>query len=173
MEYLLPIPGEYWIFVGIVYAVLIVTGVLSYVLVKDPKRWIAPLVILIVTIGSSYLLVIAPLQIKMKVTKELITLEIPPYATKQIKPSDVQSIYIADLASDELIRPKIRTSGTGFGKYKTGWFKLADGRDALLMISEERVLILQTDGLLLMVSPGGIDKLSEDLVKTGWIDTNR
>ena len=58
-----------------------------------------------------------------------------------------------DLRADPAHRPVLRTNGAGLPGYGSGWFKLANGEQALLFVTDRRVVYLPTrDGYAVLLS---------------------
>jgi hypothetical protein len=57
--------------------------------------------------------------------------------------------------SDEALRPRARTMGTGLPGYRAGWFRLANGERALLYLTDEAraVYVPTTAGYSVLLSP--------------------
>ena len=60
---------------------------------------------------------------------------------------------VLDLGADPAHRPVLRTNGTGLPGYGSGWFKLANGEQALLFVTDRRVVYLPTrEGYAVLLS---------------------
>ena len=60
---------------------------------------------------------------------------------------DVEEARVIDLALDKDFAPKLRTNGIGIPGYQAGWFKLKNGRKALLHVTNKsNILLLPTSG---------------------------
>jgi hypothetical protein len=57
----------------------------------------------------------------------------------------VEESKVVDLTKEKELRPRLRTMGIGARGYKSGWFKLQDGRRALVHVTDPtRVLYIPT-----------------------------
>jgi hypothetical protein len=57
-------------------------------------------------------------------------------------------------------RPARRTGGTADGPYRSGWWTLADGRGAYLMMERsDRALVLEDDATTYLLAPRDLDRL--------------
>jgi Bacterial PH domain len=77
----------------------------------------------------------------------------------------VAEARVVDLRGSDGLRPRSRRFGTGLPGYAAGWFRLQNGRRALLYVTAwRRVLYLPTNaGYALLLSPGDPDAMLADL----------
>ena len=78
---------------------------------------------------------------------------------------DLSQVRVVNLIESKLLRPKWRLFGTAVPGYLSGWFKLHDGRRALLFVTDQnRVVCLPwRDGRLLLVSVAEPERFLERL----------
>jgi len=89
----------------------------------------------------------------------------PPYADKVIGQEDIVRAFVVDWNTNSSFRPMLRTSGTAFGDYKVGWFKLENGYPALLMTSSSNNLcILTKEGYYVMLHVEPFEELCSQLI---------
>ena len=91
--------------------------------------------------GLSYILVAVFMMIpafycKVVVTDNTVIIKTPPYPFIIYPISNLQVLAV-DLSKDTPLKPKARTGGTGLFNYRLGSFRLANGKDAALMIKSD------------------------------------
>jgi hypothetical protein len=74
-------------------------------------------------------------------------------------------VRVVDLAREQGLAPVRRTRGTAIPGYRSGWFRLADGRKALLYVTDEThvVYVPTTAGYVLLLSAADADGLAREL----------
>ncbi len=76
-----------------------------------------------------------------------------------------RAVLVENLASSPWA-PVRKTTGTSFGKLKSGWFRLADGSTAFLMVETPgRALVVQGNGKTLVLAPAALDALASEVAK--------
>ncbi|WP_456486705.1 PH domain-containing protein [Candidatus Alkanophaga liquidiphilum] len=61
-------------------------------------------------------------------------------------------IRTLDLSVKSEYKPRIRTNGIGLPGYKEGWFKLRNGKKALLFVTSNTVVYVPTNNFAVMLS---------------------
>ncbi|RLG37654.1 MAG: hypothetical protein DRN91_04890 [Candidatus Alkanophagales archaeon] len=61
-------------------------------------------------------------------------------------------IRTLDLSVEREFKPRIRTNGIGLPGYKEGWFKLRNGKKALLFVTSNTVVYVPTNNFAVMLS---------------------
>jgi hypothetical protein len=97
------------------------------------------------------------------VSKGELTLNVPPcFVYRAIRKESIVKAYVTDYGTLSKLKPVIRTFGTGWPGYYIGWFKLANGADALLLVRGERVLILKLkEGIYVFLAPPDFERFLE------------
>lgn len=91
-------------------------------------------------------------QVEVQTCGSELTVRCPPYADKVIRQEDIVTAFVVDWNTNSSFKPITRTSGTAFGNYRVGWFKLENGYPALLITSSSNNLcILTKEGYYLML----------------------
>jgi len=75
----------------------------------------------------------------------------PPYAREIVQ------------REEQDLRPKIRTGGTALGGYRVGNFKLANGRSALIMANDTRVVAIELEDKYLLLAPDDFERFVIEL----------
>jgi hypothetical protein len=58
----------------------------------------------------------------------------------------------------------VRTNGTSIGSFHSGWFRLADNRDAWVFMEEtEKTLVVQAAGKLYLIGPRSFDLFLQEV----------
>lgn len=67
----------------------------------------------------------------------------------------VQEARIVNLNAEQALQPELRTNGTSVPGFREGWFRLVDGRKALVFVTADReaVYVPTTEGYVVLVSP--------------------
>jgi len=151
-------PSGFWIFSAGVIAGLIALTIFLWFFTKGGARNLSILISAGILILCVYLLILAPLQTSVKMGEGYLEVNIPPYAHEKIERSEVLRAYVVDWKEDENLKPVLRTGGASFGDYKVGWFKLKNGRDAIIMASQSRVLCLELKDKYILIAPDDFEK---------------
>jgi len=82
---------------------------------------------------------------------------------------DLAQARVVDLEGERGLQPVLKLMGTGLPGYRTGWFRLRDGRKAWLALTDwRRVLVLpRRDGGVVLLSPERPDALLDALRRVG------
>ena len=92
------------------------------------------------------------------VVGDQMVVETPPFASVSIERADVLRAYrVADRAQEPDLAIAVRTNGTGMGSYLTGYFRLEDGRSAVLMLSGPACVVIELNDTVLMLAPDDRD----------------
>jgi len=110
-----------------------------------------------------YLLILAPLQTSVNMGEGYLELKAPPYANERVEKEEVLRAYVVDWKENENLKPVLRTGGTSFGDYKTGWFRLKNGEDAIIITSQSRVLCLQLREKYVLIAPDDFERFLEEV----------
>jgi len=141
---------------------LAVIGIVIWFYSKDKNRIIGISIIGGVIILFIYLSFIAPIQTNV-VLNDRLELYIPPYARETIQKEEILRAYVIDLEHNESLQPKYHTFGAGMGNYKMGWFKLTNGKDAIMMTTGTKVVCLELEDKYIMLSPDNLNEFIEEL----------
>jgi hypothetical protein len=73
---------------------------------------------------------------------------------------EAEAVRLLDLGQEDSLAPRRRTWGSGFPGYLAGWFRLKNGRKALLFVTDRsRLVYVPTSGdfdvMLSVADPGG------------------
>ena len=92
------------------------------------------------------------------VVGDRMVVEAPPFASVSVERADILRAYrVADRAQEPDLAIAIRTNGTGMGSYLTGYFRLEDGRSAVLMLSGPACVVIELEDRVLMLAPDDLD----------------
>jgi hypothetical protein len=92
------------------------------------------------------------------VVGDQMVVETPPFASVSVERADVLRAYrVADRAQEPDLAIAVRTNGTGIGSYLTGYFRLEDGRSAVLMLSGPACVVIELNDTVLMLAPDDLD----------------
>jgi hypothetical protein len=92
------------------------------------------------------------------VVGDQMVVETPPFASVSVERADILKAYrVADRAQEPDLAIAIRTNGTGMGSYLTGYFRLEDGRSAVLMLSGPACVVIELNNRVLMLAPDDLD----------------
>ena len=139
----------------VVLAVVLVSLLLSFIKKKGAQRYYLLFIVVTMVLGLGYLFFYAPSKVVVSLTEDDLQVAIPPFVKESWVYEDISKAYIADwtTAENEGLRPAQRTMGTAVGEYRTGWFQLANGQKALLMVNGSRFICLETPSELLILAP--------------------
>ncbi len=98
--------------------------------------------------------------VKIVIVRSKVIVEIPYVLTcREFNKNDIIKVYIANIYEEKGLRPVIRLAGTSLGTYHVGWFKLANGKIALIVTHSAENLIIETrSGLIVILRPDNFDK---------------
>jgi hypothetical protein len=100
------------------------------------------------------------------VDQEQMVLKVPLYKAKVINAQEVEKAWIEDLENSEW-RPMRKTSGTSAGKFRSGWFKLKNGRKAFLILYGMKAICIEMEGgELYLIGIKDFDRLADALRAT-------
>lgn len=92
------------------------------------------------------------------VVGDQMVVETPLFASVSVERTDVLRAYrVADRAQEPDLAIAVRTNGTGMGSYLTGYFRLEDGRSAVLMLSGPACVVIELNDTVLMLAPDDLD----------------
>jgi hypothetical protein len=101
-------------------------------------------------------------QTNIEIDMDKLIINVPPYTTKVIEKGDIVRAVVVDWKANTSFTPTLRTGGTGWGSYKTGWFTLSNGASALLITSSTENLCIETkEGYYILLNPGDFDLFKE------------
>jgi len=80
----------------------------------------------------------------IKITEDSMTLKAILSKTQVIETDKIQRAWVGNLQDTEW-RPISKSSGTSFGNFRTGWFRLQNGRKAFLVLQGERALFIEAE----------------------------
>jgi hypothetical protein len=88
---------------------------------------------------------------------------------RRIPASDIEAAGVRrlDLGQEDSLAPRRRTRGSGFPGYKAGWFRLKNGRKALLFVTDrDRLVYVPTRGdfdvMLSVADPGAFVRRAKE-----------
>jgi hypothetical protein len=114
------------------------------------------LIILPVGVILSYLL-LAPRLLRFEVSPEHLHIKGDLFYGRQVPLRDLQleQARAIDLTESPDYRLTLRTNGTGLPHYKSGWFRLGNGGEALVFLGDSRraVVVPHREGHVLILSP--------------------
>jgi hypothetical protein len=98
-------------------------------------------------------------QVGVEINEDRLIINAPPYSTNLIlKKEDIVRAFVIDWSINTSYVPTLRTGGTGWGSYKTGWFKLANDVSALLVTSSSKNLCIETtEGYYVLLNPNNFE----------------
>lgn len=146
-----------------IIASLVIIGLVIWFYSEGNNRVMGAGVLGIVIIIFIYVSLIAPAQTKVVLDDDTLVVNIPPYGHEIVKKEEIRRIWVVDLEYDENLRPKSKKFGAGTRSYKKGWYKLANGRDAIMMTTGTKVVCLELDDKYIMLSPDRFDDFVEEL----------
>ena len=146
-----------------IIASLVIIGLVIWFYSEGTNRVMGTGVLGTVIIIFIYVSLIAPAQTKVVLDDDTLIVNIPPYGHEIVKKEEIRRIYVVDIEYDENLRPKSKKFGEGARSYKKGWYKLANGRDAIMMTTGTKVVCLELDGKYIMLSPDRFDDFVEEL----------
>ena len=146
-----------------IIASLVIIGLVVWFYSEGTNRVMGTGVLGIVIIIFIYVSLIAPAQTKVVLDDDTLMVNIPPYGHEIVKKEEIRRICVVDLEYDENLRPKSKKFGEGTRSYKKGWYKLANGRDAIMMTTGTKVVCLELDDKYIMLSPDRFDDFVEEL----------
>ena len=82
---------------------------------------------------------------KITIEPDHLVLKVPLYKAKLIEEAAIRRIWIEDL-DNSAWRPVRKTSGSNFGKVRSGWFRLKNGRKAFLVLYGMKAICIEMDG---------------------------
>lgn len=162
-EFLISVPMDVLINDLAIILSLVIIGLVIWFYSEDKNRVMGVGIIGIVLILFIYLFLIAPAQTTIVLDYDTLTVNIPPYAHETVQKEEILRISVVDLESDESLRPKSKKFGAGTRSYKKGWFKLANGRDAIMMTTGTKAVCLELDDKYILLSPDRFDDFVEEL----------
>jgi cell division protein FtsW (lipid II flippase) len=146
-----------------IIASLVIIGLVVWFYSEGNNRIMGAGVLGIVIIIFIYVSLIAPAQTKVVLDDDILIVSIPPYGHEIVKKEEIRRICVVDLEYDENLRPKSKKFGEGTRNYKKGWYKLANGRDAIMMTTGTKAVCLELDDKYIMLSPDRFDDFVEEL----------
>ena len=147
----------------VIIASLVLIGLVVWFYSEGTGRVMGTGVLGIVIIIFICVSLIAPAQTKVVLDDDTLMVNIPPYGHEIVKKEEIRRIYVVDLEYAENLRPKSKKFGEGTRSYKKGWYKLANGRDAIMMTTGTKVVCLELDDKYIMLSPDRFDDFVEEL----------
>ena len=105
-------------------------------------------------------------QTNIEIDMGKLIINVPPYTTKVIEKEDIVRAFVVDCNINSSYSPTLRTGGTGWGSYKTGWFKLSNGASALLVTSRAENICIETkEGYYILLNLGDFELFKETFYK--------
>ncbi|ADB57611.1 PH domain-containing protein [Archaeoglobus profundus] len=146
----------------VVFSTALILGLIAltayvWLITVDNVRYITLSITLIILAICAYFFIVAPYQTSI-VLNDQIEVIAPPYAHESISKDVVLKSYVADIGRDENLRPVLRVGGTSFGSYKVGWFKLKNGKTALIVATQSRVVCFELKDKIVMISPNDFER---------------
>lgn len=82
---------------------------------------------------------------------------------------DVSAMRVALVESSSSWRPVMRTNGYGTSRLSTGWYRLANGREAVVFrhLRSEKMVVIEAGGRYYIISHPGVEKLYAALIARG------
>lgn len=111
--------------------------------------------------------------VSVTVSEDELTVNIPPcFLYKTIRREDIVKAFVANCNTLTELKSALRTFGISWPGYHIGWFKLANGADALLAVKGDRVLVLELkEGIHLLLAPpdfeGFLEVFERDVMPIG------
>ncbi len=141
---------------------LVIIGVIVWFYSEGVYKIIGTTIMVIVIILIMYFILILPMQAKV-VLDETLEVNIPPYVHEIIYKDEIIRGTVVDLEHNESLRPKYQKFGGGLGSSKMGWYKLTNGKDAIMMTTGTRVVCLELEDKYILLSPDRFDDFVDEL----------
>ncbi len=115
------------------------------------------------------LVILPPMTFRITVSKDRIVAGGFMIKTIVVSRNDVASVEISNLSDG--LKPVMRLWGYSIGPMKMGFFKLENGENAFMAVSQGReVVVVRTkEGKLYIFGPSNIDSFIDALRICGWI----
>ncbi|MEA1893706.1 MAG: PH domain-containing protein [Euryarchaeota archaeon] len=144
-EFHISVPTEVLINDLAIIASMVIIGLVIWFYSEETNRVVGAGVLGVVIIIFIYMSLIAPAQTKVVLDDDILIVNIPPYGHEIVKKEEIWRIYMVDIEYDKNLRPKSKKFGEGTRSYKKGWYKLVNGRDAIIMTTGTKVVCLELD----------------------------
>jgi PH (Pleckstrin Homology) domain-containing protein len=142
----------------------ILVGICAVLAVETPLAAEASLQGLIGGLVSIAVLLFLAAHLRSRVEVSDVLRVLPrPYFRRDVARAAVRRARLVDWTLEPALRPTLRTFGTGVGRYLLGWFRLANGKKALVMTGRSRVLCIETDDVWYLLGPDDLDAFAAEV----------
>ena len=132
-------------------------GISGYISLYERMPWVRPIthpyLLLALAIAISWLL-IPHYAIYIGVDKNEVYIFVPNLLiSRHIRSSDIINVSIINIDKSSIYKPVIRVFAAGTQGYRVGWFKLADGEDALIIARGSKALVIRLRNGVIILAP--------------------
>ena len=156
----------------VVFSTALILGLIAltaYLWIKVSNVRYITLGVMVITLAiCAYFCIVAPYQTSI-ILNDKIEIIAPPYAHKRIDKTAVLKSYLADISKDKNLKLVLRVGGTSFGSYRVGWFKLKNGKTALIVATRSNVVCFELKDGIVMLSPNDFDRFVGALKDRGYL----
>jgi len=162
VEIVIPAPSFIlWVVIGLDVVVI------ASVLLKKGSLVRRLSALAVVAVVSVFLLVFLYRPIRLSVTDDAMV-DATYFRSITVPWGDVTSAFLVPGFVESEYRPSFKVNGNSIPGLKTGWFKLANGRTARVLIQESPdALVLETNDTLWVLAPDRLDELVVALRERG------
>ncbi len=109
-----------------------------------------------------YMLYVNPARSEIALSDEGVLVNAPPFIEVAIPWGTIESVFVADLESDDRLAVKEAKRIMKFGAYRSGLVTLKSGAEAVLLTRSRRVVCLVAGDRHYLLGPAAVDSLAED-----------
>lgn len=138
-----------------------VVGVTYFILTHLENMGVSVFIITLISVAVAFTLLAAPFYVGIEIGESFISMNVPPFGGKLVRIDNIESTRKINLKDEEEREwlPETRLFGISIWKYKSGWFKLKNGKMGLLLLNSDDAIIIDTGGLIVITSVQGKERL--------------